>query len=171
MLDIRNDELKTLETNYCDTKIIETLKNGEFTAPSYLHDKIEQAIMVLATLCTPIHFEIQEEAFRVIAHDECPNLINIGRQYKCQVEIQEDTKYHICEIPKATAQDHVSNKLTATAIKIHKDDLAVQRVTILKFEEELYNYSFINLLRSILLLYVQHRCFFVKVFLKKLVQQ
>ena len=93
--------------------------------------------MALATLCTPIHLEIQEEAFRVIAHDECSNLIKIGHQYKCQIEIQENTKNHICEIPKATTQDHVSNKLTAAAIKIHKDDLAEQKVTILRFERKL----------------------------------
>jgi hypothetical protein len=137
MLNICNDELKTLETTYRDAKIIETLKNGEFTAPRYLHDTIEQAIMVFAILCTPIHFEIQEEAFRVIAHDECHNLINIGRQYKCQIEIQEDTKNHICEIPKAATQDRVSNKLTAAVIKIHKDDLALQRVTRLRYQRKL----------------------------------
>jgi len=135
-LNICNDELKALETTYRDTKIIETLKNGEFTAPSYLHDTIEQAIMPLATLCTPIHFEIQEEAFHVVAHDECPNLIKIGREYKCQIEVQEDTKNHICEIPKATTQDRVSNKLTAAVIKIHKDDLASQRVTKLRFQRK-----------------------------------
>jgi hypothetical protein len=124
---------------------------------------------VLATLCAPIHFEIREDAFRAIAHNECSNLINIGRRYKCQIEIQKNTETLICEIPKATTQDHVSNQLTAAAIKIHKDDLAEQKVIIRRLKRELYNYSFINLFRSILLLFPRHRCIFVMVFLIKLV--
>jgi diketogulonate reductase-like aldo/keto reductase len=99
--------------------------------------------MVLATLCTPIYFEIQEEAFCLIAHNECSKLINIGRQHKCQIEIEENITNHICKIPKATTQDHISNKLTAAAIKIHIDDLAEQKVTILRFEWDLYNYLLI----------------------------
>jgi hypothetical protein len=142
-LDVYYDELKALETNYIDAEIIENLKNGEFIAPSYLHNTIEKQIMVLATICTPIYFEIQEEAFCLIAHNECSNLINIGRQHKCQIEIQENIINHICKIPKATTQDHISNKLTAAAIKIHKDDLAEQQVTILRFEWDLYNYRLI----------------------------
>jgi diketogulonate reductase-like aldo/keto reductase len=130
-LDIYDDELKALEANYNDAKIIENLKNGEFIAPSYLHNTIEQQIMVWATLCVPIHFEIQEEAFRPIAHSECSKLVKIGRQYKCQIEIQETVTNHICTISKAATQDHISNKLTAAAIKIHQDDLAEQKVLIL----------------------------------------
>jgi len=133
-LDVYSDELKALENDYQNTKILETLERGEFTAPSYLHDTLEQKIMAMTIICAPIHFQIEDEAFRVIAHDECPNLIKIGREHKCQIEIQEETKNHVIEIPKATTQDHVSNKLTAAAINIHQGDLAEQKVTILRFE-------------------------------------
>jgi hypothetical protein len=170
-LDICGDELKALETNFQNVKIVESLKNGEFTAPSYLHDTIERKIMEMATLCTPIHFEIKDEAFRVIAQNECPNLIKIGHQCKCQIEIQENTENHICEIPKATTQDQISNKLTATAIKIHQDDLAEQKVIILRFERKLYNYSFMNFFRSILLLFARHQCIFGRTSSEKLVHQ
>ncbi len=119
------------------TKIIETLEDGEFTAPSYIHDSVKRHIMALATFCTPVYLEIREEAFRAIAHDECSNLINIGHKYKCHIEIQENIECTNCEIPQAATQDHVSNKLTAAAINIRKDDLAEQKVTILGFEIEL----------------------------------
>ena len=127
---ICHDDLKALETSYQDAKIIETLEKGEFSAPTYVHDSIEQAIMNLATLCTPIQFEIKEDAFRVIARNECLNLVNIGRQHKCQIEIQNSTENLTCEIPKAAKQDHISSKLTAAAIKIEKEDLADQKVSI-----------------------------------------
>ncbi|CAF1430186.1 unnamed protein product, partial [Adineta steineri] len=103
LMDIHYDELKALEINYKDTKIIEHLKNAKFLAPTYLQNTIEKQIINLATLCTPIHFEIQEESFRPIAQNECSNLINIG----------------------PISQDHVSSALTAAAIKIHQDDLVV----------------------------------------------
>lgn len=127
-MDVYSDELKALENDYQNTKILETLERGEFTAPSYLHDTLEQKIMAMVALCAPIHFQISDEAFCVIAHDECPNLIKIGREHKCQIEIQEETTDHIMEIPKATIQDHISNELTAAAIKICEDDLAEQKV-------------------------------------------
>ena len=73
-------------------------------------------------------FEILEEYFGLIAHNECDNLKTIGRQYKCQIEIQSETKNKIYDIPKALVQDHISNKLTASAIEIHKNDLAEQEV-------------------------------------------
>jgi hypothetical protein len=123
--------LKLLEAHYNETKIVDYLKNGEFTAPNYLHKKIEEEIMELATLCRPIDYVIQEEAFLTIAHDECHSLINIGRQYKCQLEIHQNTTKCFCPIPKATTQNHVSSKLTAAAIKIHRDDLAEQGVIII----------------------------------------
>ena len=128
------DELKALETSYQNTKIVDTLSYGEFTAPNYLHDTIEKRIMAMATPCTPIDFKIQDEVFGMIAHNECSHLIQIGRQNKCQIEIQEATINHISEIPKANTQDQVSNKLTAAAIEIHKDDLAEQKVIILTSE-------------------------------------
>lgn len=129
--------MKALETNFNDTKIIDILKNGEFTAPTHIHNTIEQEILTLATLCTPIDFIIQEEAFRVIAHNEYPNLINIGRRYKCQIEIQENIEQLIRVIPEAAAQDHVSNQLTAAAIKIHQDDLANQKVIIARYNKKI----------------------------------
>lgn len=89
--------------------------------------------MAMATLCPPIQFIIQDEGFRPVAHDERTNLINIGRQYKCQIEIEERSE-KTCKIPKATAQDHISSKLTAAAIKIDKNDLAAQGVLRTKFE-------------------------------------
>ncbi|CAF0990647.1 unnamed protein product [Rotaria sordida] len=131
LLDIYYNELKALETNYNDTTIIENLKNGEFIASTYVHDRIESEIITLAALCTPIDFEIQEEAFGLIAHNECINLKNIGRQYKCQIDIQMKTTNKICEIPKALPQDHISNKLTAAAIKIYKNDLVKQKVDLI----------------------------------------
>ncbi|CAF3851388.1 unnamed protein product [Rotaria sordida] len=130
LLDIYYDELKALQTNFNDATIIEPLKNGEFTAPSYVHDRIEKEIMALASLCTPINFEVQEEAFGLIAQNECTNLENIGRQNKCQIEIQKETTNKIYEIPKALTQDHLSNKLTAAAITIQKNDLAEQKVDL-----------------------------------------
>ncbi|CAF0757202.1 unnamed protein product [Rotaria sp. Silwood1] len=130
LLEICYDELKTLETNYNDTTIIETLTNGELTAPSYVHDRIESEIMALASLCTSIDYEIQEEAFGLKAHNECESLKNIGHQCKCQIEIEIETTNKICEIPKALTQDHMSNKLTAAAIEIHKNDLAEQKVDL-----------------------------------------
>ena len=139
MLDIRGDELKALENVYQNTTVFETLEKGEFAAPCYLHETIERQIMAMATLCAPLQFEISDEAFSIIAHDECPNLIKIGREHKCQIEIQEETTNHIMKVPKAMRTDHVSNELTAAAIKIHKGDLAEQKVTIpvLIFESEL----------------------------------
>jgi hypothetical protein len=127
-LNVYRDELKTLENNYQNTKILETLEKGEFTAPSYLHDIIEEKIMAMSILCAPIHFQISDEAFRVVGHNECPNLIKIGREHKCQIEIQEESTDHIMEIPKATIQDHISNELTAAAIDIREGDLAEQKV-------------------------------------------
>ncbi|CAF2651673.1 unnamed protein product [Rotaria sp. Silwood2] len=130
LLDVYYEELKALETNFQDAAIIEPLRNGEFTAPSYVHDRIEKEIMALTSLCMPINFEIQEEAFGVIAHNECTNLKNIGRQYKCQIEIEKKPTSKIYEIPKTLAQDHISNKLTAAAIRILKGDLAEQKVDL-----------------------------------------
>ncbi|CAF1359679.1 unnamed protein product [Adineta steineri] len=130
LMDIHCDELKALEANYKDTKIIEHLRNAKFLAPTYLQNTIEKQIINLATLCTPIDFEIQEESFRPIAQNECSNLINIGRQYKCHIEIQENVINYTCKILKAISQDHVSDALTAAAIKIHQDDLAEQKVDL-----------------------------------------
>ncbi|CAF2131733.1 unnamed protein product [Rotaria magnacalcarata] len=130
LLNIYHDELKALETNFNDAAIIEPLKNGEFTAPSYVHNKIEEEIMALASLSTPISFEIPEEAFGLIAHKEYTTLQNIGHQYKCQIEIEKEIRNKIVEIPKAAAQDHVSNKLTAAAIRILTSDLAEQKVDL-----------------------------------------
>ncbi|CAF4338578.1 unnamed protein product [Rotaria magnacalcarata] len=130
LLNIYYDELKALETNFNDAAIIEPLKNGEFTAPSYVHNKIEEEIMALASLSTPISFEIPEEAFGLIAHKEYTTLQNIGHQYKCQIEIEKEIRNKIVEIPKAAAQDHVSNKLTAAAIRILTSDLAEQKVDL-----------------------------------------
>ncbi len=95
MLDIREDELKALEISYQNTTIFETLEKGEFTAPSYLHETIAKQIMAISTLCPPIQLPISDEAFCVIAHNECPNIIKIGREYKCQIEIQEKSTDHI----------------------------------------------------------------------------
>ena len=147
MLDVYADELKALETDYQNTKIFESLSNREFTAPSYLHDTLERKIMEMATLCPPVPFEVQEEAFQTIAHDKHSDLKQIGRQHKCQIKIQDDTKISSCEIPKATTQDHVSNKLTAAAITIHQDDLAEQKVMKLRFERDSDYSSFINVFR------------------------
>ena len=97
-------------------------------APQHIQSTIEEQIKKLATFCPPSSFIVEEEAFRPMAHSECSNLINIGRRYKCQVEIEEFSAKHICEIPRSTAEDHVSNKLTAAAIKIEQGDLADQKV-------------------------------------------
>ncbi|CAF4464247.1 unnamed protein product [Rotaria socialis] len=130
LLDIHSDDLRALETNYNDTTIIKTLQKKKITAPNYAHDIIEKKIYVLASLCKPMDFEILEEDFGLIAHNECDNLKTIGRQYKCQIEIQSETKNKIYDIPTALVQDHISNKLTASAIEIHKNDLAEQEVDL-----------------------------------------
>ncbi|CAF3244916.1 unnamed protein product [Rotaria socialis] len=130
LLDIHSDDLRALETNYNDTTIIKTLQEKKITAPNYAHDIIEKKIYVLASLCKPMDFEILEEDFGLIAHNECDNLKTIGRQYKCQIEIQSETKNKIYDIPTALVQDHISNKLTASAIEIHKNDLAEQEVDL-----------------------------------------
>ncbi|CAF1357967.1 unnamed protein product [Rotaria magnacalcarata] len=129
LLDIYLDELKVLETNFYGTNIIESLKKGELIAPSYLRDRIEEEIMSLSRLCTPINYEIQEEAFSLIAVSEYANLKNIARQYKSQIKIHGETTSNTYKIPKALAQD-VSNKLTAAAITIHKNDLAEAKVDL-----------------------------------------
>ncbi|CAF1684845.1 unnamed protein product [Rotaria sp. Silwood1] len=130
LFNVYYDELKLLEAHCDDTKILDNLKNGEFTAPSYSHEKIEQEIMTLDTLCSPIDMKIEEQAFSTIAHDECYNIINIARQHKCLVEIQESNTNYICKIPKATKHDHISNELSAAVIEIHQNDLADQRVDL-----------------------------------------
>ncbi|CAF3880404.1 unnamed protein product [Rotaria sp. Silwood1] len=130
LFNVYYDELKLLEAHYDDTKILDNLKNGEFTAPSYSHEKIEQEIMTLATLCSPIDMKIEEQAFSTIAHDGCYNLINIARQHKCLIEIQESNTNYICKIPKASKHDHISNELSAAVIEIHQNDLADQRVDL-----------------------------------------
>ncbi|CAF3585069.1 unnamed protein product [Rotaria sp. Silwood1] len=103
------DQMKTLETNFNDTNIIEPLKKGEFIAPRYFHDRIEEEIMLSAALCKPMSNEIQEEAFGLIALNECTNLKNIARQYRSQIEIHEETTNKTYKIPKALTQD-LSNK-------------------------------------------------------------
>ncbi|UJR25097.1 hypothetical protein I4U23_006458 [Adineta vaga] len=130
LLDIHSHELQEIEKRFMDAKIIEYLSNGEFIAPSYVQNTIKKQIIELAALCPPIHFIIEEEAFRPIAHKECSNLIDIGRQYKCHIDIEEHTVDHVCEIPRATVKDHVSNKLTAAAIDIKQGDLAEQNVDL-----------------------------------------
>ncbi|CAF3357209.1 unnamed protein product [Rotaria socialis] len=129
LLDIYLDELKVLETNFYGTNIIESLRKGELIAPSYLHDRIEEEIMSLARLCTPISYEIQEKAFGLIALSEDANLKNIARQYKSQIKIHGETTSDTYKIPKALAQD-VSNKLTAAAITIYQSDLAEAKVDL-----------------------------------------
>lgn len=143
-------ELKTLETDYQNTKILETIENGEFTAPKYLHDILEKKIIEMATLCSPMYVDIQQEAFHSFAHDECPKLIEIGQQHKCQIDIQQNTKDYLCEIPKAAAKDHISDQLTASAITIHKDDLAEEKVTMKISIPTLSSFIYLcNLLRLI----------------------
>ncbi|CAF1094066.1 unnamed protein product [Rotaria sordida] len=129
LLDVYYNEMKALETNFNDANIIEPLKKGEFTAPSYLHNRIEEEIMSLATLCTPINYEIQEEAFSLIALNEYTNLKNIAHQYRSQIEIHEETINKTYKIPKALTQD-VSNKLTAAAITVHKRNLVEEKVDL-----------------------------------------
>lgn len=119
--------MKTLEKIYNDTSIVETLKNREFRAPSYLHEKIEQEIIVLSILCPPISCKINEEAFDLIALSECDKLKSLAHQYRCQIKIQGETNSKTVKIPKALTQD-VSNKLTAAAITVNKRDLAEERV-------------------------------------------
>ncbi|CAF3595720.1 unnamed protein product [Rotaria sp. Silwood1] len=114
--------MKTLETNFNDTNIIEPLKKGEFIAPRYLHDRIEEEIILTAALCTPMSYEIQKEAFGLIALNECTNLKNIVRQYRSQIKIHEETTNKTYKIPNALTHD-VSNKLTAAAITVQKNDL------------------------------------------------
>ncbi|CAF3834464.1 unnamed protein product [Rotaria sp. Silwood1] len=129
LLDVYHDQMKALETNFNDANIIEPLKKGEFTAPSYLHDRIEEEIMLSAALCKPISYEIQEKAFGLIALNECTNLKNIARQYRSQIEIHEETTKKTYKIPKALTQD-VSNKLTAAAITVQKGDLAEEKIDL-----------------------------------------
>ena len=125
------DELKNFENDFNDTTIIESLKYRKFTAPNYKRDSIQQKITTWASLCTPIEWETRE-IFGTMAYDERTKLIGIARQYKCQIEIEEKTTTRICDIPKAVRQDHISNKLTATAIEIRQDDLAEQEVMKLR---------------------------------------
>ncbi|CAF1230748.1 unnamed protein product [Adineta ricciae] len=130
LIDFYSDEFQLMERTFVNAKILEHLKNGEFMAPQHIQSTIERQIKELATFCPPSSFTVEEEAFRPIAHNECPNLIKIGRRYKCHVEIEEFLTKHICEIPRSTAEDHVSNKLTAAAIKIEQGDLADQKVDL-----------------------------------------
>ncbi|CAF5161527.1 unnamed protein product, partial [Rotaria sp. Silwood1] len=88
----------------------------------YLHDRIEEEIILTAALCTPMSYEIQKEAFGLIALNECTNLKNIVRQYRSQIKIHEETTNKTYKIPNALTHD-VSNKLTAAAITVQKNDL------------------------------------------------
>lgn len=155
LLDVYNDELKALEKNYPSTTILDSLQRGEFTAPSYLHDTIEKEIQVMAVLAPAMSFTVDHQAFSMAAHDQCSNLIKIGRQKKCQITIEEIVSDQIVPTPTATAQDHISNKLTAAAIEIRQGDLADQKVRIPKLRKR--PPSFIHLGRSC-------RCMF-KIFL------
>ena len=118
-----------LEAQFADTKIVDRLKTGEFVAPVYLQDRLEQQIRTLATLCAPLAFEIHEDAFCLTADRKSDKLVDIGHQHKCHLEIQTSVANRICKIPKAATQDHVSSSLTATAIDIRLEDLSEQKVT------------------------------------------
>lgn len=131
-----------------------------------MHSTIEQEIMKLAMLCTPIQYKIDHKPFRVIAQNERPNLIQIGRQHKCQIEIEENIENFIPTIPKATTQDHISNNLTATAIKIIQGDLATQNVILIKSKRKKERFV-VLFFRLILLLSVRHQWYFDMIFLKK----
>ena len=104
------------------------MRKGEFTAPEYLQDRLEQQIKTLATLCEPLAFEIQDDAFRTMAHEQPPKLVHIARQHRCHLETQTSVESRICQIPKAAGQGHISNTLTAAAIEIRQEDLSEQKV-------------------------------------------
>ena len=124
--------LKSIESQFPDTKIIDRLSIGEVTVPKYLQDQLEQQIKALAILCEPLTFEIREDAFRVTAHlgGQSVKLVDIARQHECHLEIRKSLTHHICQIPKSAVQDHVSSVLTAAAIEIRLGDLREQKVRV-----------------------------------------
>ena len=122
--------MQSLEAQFLDTKIVDSLRKGEFTAPEYLQDRLEQQIKKLATLCEPLTFEVQEDAFCITAHEQSAKLLNIARQHRCLLEMQTSVDRRICQIPKAADQGHISNSLTAAAIEIRQEDLSEQKVTL-----------------------------------------
>jgi hypothetical protein len=123
-------ELELLQASFGEAKIIDCLMNGQFIAPKYVHNQIEQKLVALATLCDPISIDISDTAFSLIAKDQIEPLISVGFQHKCLIEIQVTQSEHDCEIPRALVKDHVSNALTASVIDVCQGDLAEQKVIV-----------------------------------------
>ena len=94
----------------------------------------------MAVLSPAMCFTVDDQAFSTVAQDQCSNLIKIGRQQKCQIAIEEIVSHQIVPIPTATAQDHISNKLTAAAIEIRQGDLADQKVRISKSGKRIHSF-------------------------------
>ena len=135
LLSVQMDALKALEAQFVGTEIVDGLKTGEFVAPVYLQDRLEQQIRTLATLCAPLAFEIEDGAYRLTTHEHPSKLVNIARQHQCYLEIQTRVESRICQIPKAATEDHVSNTLTAAAIDVRLEDLSEQKVRLCRHNE------------------------------------
>lgn len=135
LLHIRRDQLQSLEHRFKGARIVDHLGRGVFITPGYCQDSVEQELAALTTVCLPLVFEIQDDAFRVTADGQSRKLINIAHQHECYVEIKAITESRTSQIPTTAVQDHVSNSLTATAIGIRLEDLSEQKVKMFRGKE------------------------------------
>jgi hypothetical protein len=128
-LNICQDDLKRIENSHNEIQIINHLKYNQFSAPNFLHGKIQNEILELVKSCSLIHFEIQEPSFSAIANDQCSYFIDIGRKYMCHVQVEIESINKTYSIAKAIDdKNRISDKLMASAIEIKCGDLSTEQV-------------------------------------------
>ena len=128
LFDVHSKDLELLEAKVGESKIIESLRNGEFSAPFHFQNQILQQINQWATLVNPREYLIDDVRFQYQADEQHAELMKIALKNRCCLEINEITKSLEVQIPKAFVQDHISSNLTASAIQVIEGDLCDQQV-------------------------------------------